>query len=499
MMPALKKYYLLFCICQLGIFFCVKAQVNPIAGSADGNLTAMIDSVAAAANEDSSKPVRPHFRIGEIVITGNKKTKSYYIERELPFKKGDSMQLPQIVEKFKSAREWLMNTRLFNDVVVSLKSFRGYDVDIAIDVKERWYIFPIPYFKPIDRNVSAWASKGYSLDRINYGLKFTYYNFTGRNDKLRLWVVTGYTRQIQLQYEQPYADRSLKHGFGAGFVYSAFKEVNTGTSNNEQRFINSDTIPYAGRFLNETWSLFATYNYRPALRTKHAVRLALNFNRVDSAVLVENPKFFNNGKETILYPELSYAGNYMNVDYAPYPLRGFMADFGFVRKGINKNMNLWEFSGSASYSKPLGSKFYYNVAGNGTVKLPFNQPFYNLRLLGYRDFYLRGLEKYVIDGVVGGLVKNTLRREILNTHIPIPFFKTRSHDRLPLRIYAKTYTDWGYVHNPVFKTNSLTNQLLYTGGFGIDVVTLYDLVLRFEYSFNQLGEKGFFFHVKNDF
>lgn len=137
MMPALKKYYLLFCICQLGIFFCVKAQVNPIAGSADGNLTAMIDSVAAAANEDSSKPVRPHFRIGEIVITGNKKTKSYYIERELPFKKGDSMQLPQIVEKFKSAREWLMNTRLFNDVVVSLKSFRGYDVDIAIDVKER--------------------------------------------------------------------------------------------------------------------------------------------------------------------------------------------------------------------------------------------------------------------------------------------------------------------------------------------------------------------------
>ena len=38
-----------------------------------------------------------------------------------------------------------------------------------------------------------------------------------------------------------------------------------------------------------------------------------------------------------------------------------------------------------------------------------------------------------------------------------------------------------------------------TGGLGVDVVTFYDFILRFDYSFNQLGQKGLFLHVKNDF
>ena len=59
--------------------------------------------------------------------------------------------------------------------------------------------------------------------------------------------------------------------------------------------------------------------------------------------------------------------------------------------------------------------------------------------------------------------------------------------------------DVGYVYNKYFTANSLVNRALYTEGFGLDVVTYYDFVFRFEYSFNQLGEKGFFFHIRNDF
>ncbi len=57
----------------------------------------------------------------------------------------------------------------------------------------------------------------------------------------------------------------------------------------------------------------------------------------------------------------------------------------------------------------------------------------------------------------------------------------------------------GYAYNKNFTNNSLTNRMLYTGGFGMDVVTFYDIILRFDYSFNQMGQKGLFFHVKNDF
>src|SRR5450755_3805268 len=83
------------------------------------------------------------FMVGNVFIHGNRVTKSFIIERELPFKSGDSLTLQQLTLYFIQSREHLVNTRLFNEVTVSLKEFRGYTVDIQIDVKERWYIFQL--------------------------------------------------------------------------------------------------------------------------------------------------------------------------------------------------------------------------------------------------------------------------------------------------------------------------------------------------------------------
>ena len=145
----------------------------------------------------------------------------------------------------------------------------------------------------------------------------------------------------------------------------------------------------------------------------------------------------------------------------------------------------------------MGSNYFYGLQGYGVLKLPLDQPYYNQRLFGYGDLYLRGLEKYVIDGVAGAMVRSTFRKQLYRAHIPVSHIPTLEH--IPLRIYAKVYGDWGYSYNRNFTDNSLVNRMLYTGGAGIDVVTFYDLVLRFEYSFNQLGQSGFFFHIRNDF
>ncbi len=488
-----RKYYLLAAIllsypfagwCQL-----ITGNTPVIA------MPAGMDSTKLPYTDTSYK--RPSFVINEIFITGNRKTKPYIIERELPFKTGDSIYLPDLVAKFQRAKELLINTRLFNDAVVSLKSFHGYSVDIQVDVKERWYIFPIPYFKPVDRNISAWAQKDYSLSRINYGLKFLYENVTGRNDKLKLWLISGYTRQIKLSYEQPYADKTLKHGYSVGFSYGAVKELNIATENNKQKFINADSIHYAGKFLNEQWNLSLGYSYRPAIKTRHSFRLAFFYNKIDSAVTIPNPKYFDNNKRAIFYPELAYTLDYRNVDYIPYVLKGFMGDIALTRKGITPDMNLWELDGKFTKGWSLGWKSYWGLQGMGSLKLPLDQPFFNQTMMGYGEFYLRGLEKYVVDGVAAAIVKNTLRREILNLNIPIS--RSRALDRIPIRVYVKTYADIGYSYNKNFLQNSLVNKMLYTAGAGVDVVTFYDLVLRFEYSTNQLSGPGFYFHIRNDF
>jgi outer membrane protein assembly factor BamA len=382
--------------------------------------------------------------------------------------------------------------------VISLRGFRGFIADIQIDVKERWYIFPLPYIRPVDRNFAAWAEKNYSLSRVDYGLKYSHYNFTGRNDNLRVWLITGYSQQVELAYDQPYADKTLKHGFGVGFNYANLKEVNALTVNNQQKFINSDSIPYAATYLRTQLSVSLRYYYRPGLKTRHFVRLSFNKVNIDSAVTVYNPNYFNYNQRQVIYPEISYLLNYNNVDYAPYPLKGILCETGLMHRGINADMNLWQLYGKSTNGWPLADKLNFVTQNMGILKLPLHQPFYNQQLFGYGDFYMRGLERYVVDGVAGFLARNTLVRELFNFSIPF-IHSSWSHDRIPFRIYAKTYFDYSYAVNKDFKENSLVNRFLYSGGFGIDVVTFYDLVFRFEYSFNQLGEKGFFFHIRNDF
>lgn len=441
---------------------------------------------------DSLRP----FVINDIIISGNRKTKPYIIKRELPFAIGDSVNLSELVNRFDRAKEWLMNTALFHEAIVYLKRFNGYKVDIGVDVKERWYLFPIPYIKPVDRNLSEWAKQGYGFDRVNYGLKLNYNNFTGRNDKLKLWLLTGYTKQVQFQYELPYIDKALKYGVRVGFSYMNNTEVNYATTNNEQMFYPHPDSPSAG-IVARQWSGNIDFTYRPGLRTRNTLRIAYIKQEVDPAIISLNPKYFAEQSTTLSFPEISYKLEYNNVDYIPYPQKGVQGEVGILKRGFNKDFNMWQFTAKGAKHGFLSPKTSYSLTASGVLRVPFDQPFINQRLFGYSDFYLRGLENYVVDGVAALLLKATLRRQVFQFNLPTPF---RSHEKIPFRIFLKTYADAGYTYNKHrYYNNTLGNRMLYTGGFGIDVLTFYDISLRFEYSFNQLGQSGFFPHFKNDF
>lgn len=441
--------------------------------------------------KDSSKL----FVVRDIIISGNRKTKAYIIERELSFKRGDSVNLAQLVDGFDRARELLMNTTLFHEAIVYLKRFDGYSVDVGIDVKERWYLFPIPYVKPVDRNLAEWAKQGYGFDRLNYGLKLNYNNFTGRSDKLKFWLITGYTKQVQFQYELPYVDKALKTGIRIGFNYRSNKEVNFSSEGNEQKFYpQNDNQPALNR--SRQWSGFVDFTYRPAIRTRNTFHIAYISQEVDSVIAQLNPNYFGGGRTKRSFAELYYKLEYINLDYIPYPQKGISAEFSLLKRGFSKDFSMWQVSGKAGKHAFLNKKLSYSVQAGGALRFPFDQPFINQQLFGYGDFYLRGLENYVIDGVGAFLLKNTLRRQVFQFHIPTPF---RSHEQVPFTIFLKTFADAGYAYNKNKLNNPLGNTMLYTGGFGVDFLTFYDLSFKIEYSFNQLGQRGFFFHFKNDF
>ncbi|MFM9635008.1 hypothetical protein ACKI10_46975, partial [Streptomyces galilaeus] len=81
----------------------------------------------------------------------NKRTRDFIVYREIVFKKDEILNDQTLKEKIILSKQLLMNTTLFVDVLVDAVKTDS-TVDIHVLVKERWYLFPLPYFKLVDRN-----------------------------------------------------------------------------------------------------------------------------------------------------------------------------------------------------------------------------------------------------------------------------------------------------------------------------------------------------------
>jgi outer membrane protein assembly factor BamA len=428
------------------------------------------------------------FVIRSIEITGNKTTRPSTILREVSFNVDDRYPLNIIVEKFYEAKKQIMNSGLFRNVVVSLKSIQGYDVYINIDVEEKWYIYPIPFLHPVDKSFHQWWSKDRSIDRVNYGIRLEHNNFTGRNDKLNIKYTNGFTKEISLQYYGLYLDKKLQWSLNGGVGFGHLKELNYITLDNKQvSLINND------HYLNSYFHSFLEFTYRPAIKTRHTFKIEYNYNDIADTIFKLNPHFSEN-KNILRYVGLSYRLTYFDVDFIPYPTKGFAGEIDIKRQGFNDPINLWQLTAKGSNTWPVGDKYFFNLGLVGMLKLPLRQPYITSQFVGYDDQYLQGYEYYVIEGVAGGYTKATLTRPLINTHINIPSQRIKQLNHIPIKIYAKTFVNMGYVYNPDPGLNGLGNRILYSGGVGLDIVAFTDFVIKIEWSFNHLYENGLYLH-----
>ena len=434
--------------------------------------------------------------IRKIDLAGNRKTRPGILFREIPLSAGAGYTMPQILQAMDQAKVNLMNTALFVEVKVDFRNWFRDSLDLVVAVSERWYIFPLPVIEPIDRNWNVWITQHkISLDRINYGVRFRGQNITGNNDRLNLFVISGYTRQYALRYENPFISRNLRHGATFEFSYSRNREINYTTRSNQQVFFRDET-----QFARTRWQAGLGYSYRRGSIERHNVKLFYSREEIADTIASLNPKFFGGGRTVTGFPELQYRYQYLGVDYIPYPLKGFRTEVNFLKRGWGgrNGLDLWMLNVAAGKFWPLSETMFVSLQAEATLKLPFRQPFFNQRMMGYAGNYLRGLEYYVIDGVAGGMTQLTFRKKILDKKVNTGL-ASKTYGSIPVRIYLKAYSDVGYAYNKENTTgNRLTNKWLYTGGIGVDVVTIYDMVLRLEYSFNQLRERALFIHM-NDF
>jgi outer membrane protein assembly factor BamA len=474
-----RAFFFIFIFFCCGINYCY-AQLG----------AGLVDYSKLLSTADSTVQIK----IGSIKLSGNYRTKSYIIFREIPFKEGNYFFPKALTQQLELAKDQIMNTTLFIDVNVYVSNLVSGAATVNIDVKERWYLFPLPYFKLVDRNFNQWWSdQNGSLERVNYGLKFFHNNVSGRNDKLNIDLVNGYNQQVVFGYNQPFADKSLKHGFSVNFIYSRQREMNYNTIDNKQAFIK---LP---EFIREFQKSSITYSYRPDSKYRFNARIGYTRDQVNDTILKLNPEYFPTANNSLKFFDVSANLQYFAVDYIPFPKKGFMYDINIHNRGFNSNMNMLSLSIETTNAFTLSKNWFVQLHNVGVVRMNDNQPYYNRGLMGYGDFYLRGMESYVVDGTAGFISNTTLYRKLFTYVFHPPFIKTKTHDKIPFTFYLKVFGDVGYAYNKQQNIKSYSNSFLPTTGIGLDIVSIYDFVFRIEYSFNQYGDKGFALRTRGDF
>ena len=437
--------------------------------------------------------VSAQIKISSIQIEGNRKTKPYIILRELPYHEGDIIPKDSIAIADTISQQQLFNTALFEQVTVQSEYLDSLHVVIKIQVRERWYLFPIPYFKWVDRNFNQWWNEqNRSLDRVNYGLNLRQSNVTGNNDRLNAAFITGYTQQSTLRYQIPFIDKKLRYGLAFGWQNATQKEINIATKLDKQVFYKTKNI------IQEVYRANASLLYRPNLFERHSFQLGMGRNEISDSAFLYQANYLPSRQKTFSYLDAALSFSRIRFDYNAYPTKGQSTDFILYQR-FSKNANLSSIQFREVVVRPFSKSNFIFLESNSIVKFLPNQNYTDNKLLGYSNLQMNGLDYYVVDGNAASIFKASFHHALGSYTVNNKFIPKR----LPIikyQFWLKAFTQLGYVYSekPV-NGNRLNNTLLRTAGIGLDIVGIYDFVLKIDYSLNQLGDKGLYLRTGFNF
>ncbi|WP_366512669.1 BamA/TamA family outer membrane protein [Lunatimonas sp.] len=439
--------------------------------------------------------------VNAIFIVGNEKTRKNIISREMDITEGVTYDWEEFVAMLTADQKKIYNLLLFNTVDIKPYFVADNQVEVLVSVTERWYILPSVIFTLADRNFSEWwINQNRDFSRVNYGIKLDHNNVGGRNEKLRLVGQLGFTQAFDIQYSKPYIDRKQLHGLSARFNYFTNKTIAVRSSDNRQVFYTNDNEDVLRRAMNSLLS----YSYRGSYYNFHSAAFGYHQSTIHEDVLLQNPFYFPQNGTRLSYFFASYNYRHDKRDNNAYATDGEYLSMGVNKYGLfsRDNINETEFTLIANRYLPLGGKFHLASGLSASAFLSPRQPYTLVRGVGYKPDFIRGYEVNVIEGQQLAVHKNSLRFELLNvafdisSYMPIDEFAV-----FPFKAYISANFDHGYVNdrNRLPENLRLTNRYLYGYGVGLDLVTLYDTVIRFEYSINDQGMGNFFINMKAPF
>lgn len=436
------------------------------------------------------------YLVSDIVIEGNKTTKTKVIERELTLAKGDSVCADILPDLLLESRTNLEKAPLFNFVTITTDTINPAELRVHVKVEERWYFIPLFTLTYADRNLNNWL-KNKDWSRIKIGGGFEKYNFRGHNENLGSFVLFGYDEQLSLFYRNIYFDEMRKHGASFYLKYYKRKETPYGIVDDKYAQIKLEE----GHAMH-AFRLTGEYFYRVKPGEQHTFGIEYEMRNISDTVMSLNSEYATGITDKSQYIYLSYTYDKDTRDSRVFPMSGYKLHFLAQQTGLGffpeSNINFFYVQPQVTNHFRFAKRFSLGNRIMGKKSFGGSQPFYLQYALG-TEYNIRGYEYYVINGQDFILNNNSLNFELLpKTIFTIKYLPFEKFNKIHLSIFLGTFWDMAYVRNTetvYAQNNQLANTFLYSGGLSLNLLTYYDKLLRFDYSWNKLGERHLFFHI----
>lgn len=388
--------------------------------------------------------------IDTVFINGNDKTKEQVILREIPFSFPDTLHTAD----FLLIQNRVQNLFLFNQVEVYPVS-NGREEILLIDVKETWYVYPVPILFINDRD---W-------DKLSYGMQISHFNFRGMNERVSVGGWAGYNPSFFINYYNPWIGKNSKFTLGV----NAFK-----------RKIENKFFPFDEDHLG----IELTFGKRFGLNTFLEAYFGLNRIRFPDEY---RPLLVSDSNEDFV-PKVGLQFRHDKRDLYEYPMKGYYVYWSITRTGFTDSQPQfwrWQFDHRAYF------KFTERVSIGGRNSLKLNRgklPIYDRIFLGYSE-RIRGYFSRVFTA------QNIM---LQNIELRISLFPIRylSWEKAPL--FSKFFQGLKYGASLGFfvesgtvwdRSDQIAMDRFFTGyGAGIHFHVPYFNVFRIDHAWNDKGQ-----------
>jgi outer membrane protein assembly factor BamA len=292
-------------------------------------------------------------------------------------------------------------------------------------------------------------------------------------------------------YKIPWIGHKQKTGLTMAASYQNLYTVEYASVENKRQMLYA-----SGSFQNA--KLGVQLNVRPGLYNYATAKLTGEWVHVSDSLFELDTNYLAKYQKTNTSVSLYADYYYDNRNSHSYPLKGNLLRV-FVNKlglGIfSKDVDYFYYGIDFHFYQTIGKKWYVaemikleNAAGE-------NAPYYyQMNMTQGKDF-IRGFDLYTLKGDQMYYCRNNLKYELIKPSLK----KVKEGNEknkfkaLQYAFYLNAFADAGYSVNNFTTDNPYNNKMLFSWGLGLDFVTYYDLVIRFEYAFTSIGTNGFFF------